>query len=318
MKQMAMMRALKRPARLAKGGYALPQISDDSVVGAYGMAARSNPYDTQVDTNLPAPNVDAPNFQAPPAGAPAPSKWAGIGQKIGQVGESLAPFASNIANAFQKPPLPAIPTYDNSVTFNKPSFNNERSEVSREINGTNANMFRNLDANTAARVSLSNQGEKLNRLSAINEREKNLDTEIDNRQTTFNAGIQNHNNQLTNQYNDQLVERSIAQQRTQSENIANAGDKYVGIQNEKRKAQVDLDKTRTMADLFSASGVERRIRMRLKANGTKDPEGKDYKDLEGYKLGGIIAGPSPSKAFNRALRPKPNTSYRQLLTAKPQ
>lgn len=321
MNKVAMMKRLTRPARMAGGGYTLPRISDDSVVGAYGQIARSNPMDTQPDTsNYQTPDVSGPNFnQAPPVQPAGPSKWAKLGSQVANVGESLAPFASNIMNAFQKPPMPALPTYDSSVTLTAPRYDAERNEVSREINGTNATLFRNLDANTAAKVALSNQGTKLDRLSSINERESNARADTSNRQALVNSGIQTRNNDKTDVYNSQLVERSIAQGRTQSENIANAGDKYVGIQNEKRKAKVDIEKTKTMAELFRNSGVGARLRQNMKDDGIDDPTGQDYADLKKKRNGGAISmGPSTTHSFNRALRPRAQSSYRQLLTAKPQ
>lgn len=305
MNKMAMMHRLTQPARMATGGgmYRLPALEDDNVAPAVNATPP-----------VAGMNLDFSGAPQSPAGR-QPFNWKGLGQKIAGVGESLAPFASNIANAFQKPPMPALPTYDNSVTLTAPHYDAERSEVSREINGTNANLFRNLDANTAARLSLSNQGTKLDRLSGINERENNQRSEISNRQALINSGIQSRNNDKTDVYNTQLVERSIAQERTQSENIANAGDKYVGIQNEKRKAKVDLDKTRTMAEIFRNSGVGTRLRQQLMEDGVVDPQGQDYADLKKKRMGGVMSGKS---GFNRALRPKATASYRQLLTAKPQ
>lgn len=305
------MRRLTMPARMATGGkmYRLPSVQDDDVAPDVNATTPGSPM-----------NLDfsgAPTYNASPAASGQPSKWATIGQKVANVGESLAPFASNIMNAFQKPPMPALPTYDNSVTLTAPNYNNERNQVSREINGTNANLYRNLDANTAARLSQNNLGVKLNQLSAINEKENNQRAETSNRQALVNSGIQNRNNDKTDVYNQQLVERSIAQGRTQSENIANAGDKYVGIQNEKRKAKVDLEKTKTMAELFRNSGVGSRLRQQLMEDGVNDPTGQDYSDLKKDKkaAGGVIG---PRSGFYRALRARPSASYRQLLTAKPQ
>lgn len=323
MNKISMMRKLVQPARMAAGGYSLPRISPDSVAAVYGQVASSNPNDIEPDTsNFTPPSVTGPQFNlAPPAATKTRGpNWGAISGRVAQVGEALAPFASNIANAFQKPPMPAQPTYDNSVTLTAPRYDNERNTVSREINGTNASLYRNLDANTAARLTQNNLGVKLNQLSSINERENNARAETSNRQALVNSGIQSRNNDKTDAYNRDLVERSIAQERTQSENIANAGDKYVGIQNEKRKAKVDLEKTKTMAELFRNSGVGTRLRQQLMEDGVTDPTGQDYADLKKKRNGGVlnVQGASTARQFNRQLRPRPNTSYRQLLTAKPQ
>lgn len=224
------------------------------------------------------------------SGAPqAPVGTNGALSAAGAISKSLAPFASNIVNAFRTPPQPSVPHLDNFVTLQAPSYNNDRAEVSREINGTNAAVDRTVDGNTGARIRLFNQGQKLEKLSAVNQAEHNAQTGLVNEQGKINAGISARNNEKLDIYGNQQVERKIAQQREQSANISNFSDKVVGIQNENAKRQVDLDKTRVMSTIFTKSGVGDRERKMLKELNVPDPLGKNYEDIK-MKMGGYMAG----------------------------
>lgn len=227
------------------------------------------------------------------SGAPQAPKQSvtSFSSSISAVSRSLAPFASNMVNALRTPPKPAVPHLDNFVTLQAPSYNNDRAEVSREINGTNAAIDRTVDGNTGAKIRLFNQGQKLERLSAINQSEHNTQVGLIGEQGKINAGISARNNEKLDIYGNQQVERQVAQQREQSANVANFSDKVVGIQNEEEKRRVDLEKTKVMSTLFSRSGVGDRERKILKEIGVPDPLGKSYSDLEEIKRnGGYMAG----------------------------
>lgn len=233
---------------------------------------------------------------------------------VSSITDSIAPFASNIVNGLRTPPQPHSPQLDNMVTLRAPSFDNDRAEVSREINSTNASVDRTVDGQTAAKIKLFNQGTKLEKLSSINQTDHNSQLQTSNDQARINSGIQSRNTERLNQYGDQQVERKIAGQREQSANLSNFSDKYVGIQNEKRKAQVDLDKTKTMATLFTKSGVVDRERKMLMDAGVPDPTGKNYEDIKVYggkiktmALGGNVV----PRSFYKGVNPRSQT-FRSL------
>lgn len=206
--------------------------------------------------------------------------WKGIMGKISSTGKALAPFASNIANAFRKPPMPIVPQMNNYTALSKVNMDNERNRVGREVEASSAMTDRNLDGNTAAKVRMSNLGTKLNALSGIAEQERNANTGIANQQAQMDMQTDYINKERMNGYNDSLVERNIAQQNQQSANLANAADKYIAINNEKQKAAVDLQKTQTLGLAFANSGVDNALRQKAKAQGLPDPYGKNYEGMD--------------------------------------
>src|ERR1700761_1518610 len=207
-------------------------------------------------------------------------------QPVSSMAKSLVPYASNIANSFRTPPQPHSPQLDSLVSLHSPSFNAQRNEVESDINSSNAAISRTVDGNTGAKIRLFNEGQKFQRLSQVNQEDHNMQLQTQNEQARLNSEISSRNTDRQNQFGDEQVERQIAEQRERSANLSNAVDKYVGIQNEQRKAQVDLDKTKTLSTLFTTSGVERRERQMLKDQGVPDPEGKNYSDLYEKKYGG--------------------------------
>lgn len=216
------------------------------------------------------------------SGAPRPEP----GTNWGAIAGNVAPYISNIANEFRRPPQPMAPHLDNMVTIGSPNYNNDRAEASREIEGNSVIAGRNVDGNTAARIRLFNQGQKLEKLSSINQQDNNMKLQARNDQARINASISGRNNDKLDNYDNQQVERGVAIQREQSANLSNATDKFVSINNEQQKRQVDLDKTRTMATLFSRSGVGDRERKALRDSGVPDPLGKNYADIK--RNGGIM------------------------------
>lgn len=221
--------------------------------------------------------------------------WKTISGKAISTAQSLAPFASNIVNAFRKPPMPAVPKMNSYTNLTKINLDDERSRISRGVSNADVSADRNLPSNTAAAIKAVNLGTKISAMSSIAEKEANANAQISNQQAQMDMQTQFLNNRNTDQYNDALVERNVAQQREQSQNIANAADKYVAIQNEKNKEQVDLQKTQMLSHIFDNSQVLSRVRAKAKAAGEPDPLGRNYEDLAGtntgkpiFKMGGRI------------------------------
>jgi hypothetical protein len=231
------------------------------------------------------------------------SRFNSVLSGFGKSMDGLVPFASNIVNSMRTPPQPPVPTSDNYVTLRTPSFANDRAMVARESNADAENAARGVDGQTGARIRMYALAKKLDALGSVNQAEHNAQITASNEQARINSGISMRNNEKLDQYHRDQVERQIALQRERSANLANASDKYIGIQNEKRKAQVDLDKTRTMASLFKASGVDKRSRTILRDMGVPDPDGHDYDDLEKKAMGGSV----PRRAFYRNLQSRAQT-----------
>jgi|SRR6187551_1278 len=201
-------------------------------------------------------------------------------QKASAIGKSFAPYASNIINAFRKPPMPALPIADSAPVLRNVNLDSDRVQVEREINSANTAAERGLAANQATAVRQFNMGQKLNELGKINERERNTNIQINNQGSIMAAQTAASNNAKTEDYNQSMVERNVAQQRERAANVANAADKYVLIQNEMRKADTDTKKAQILSGLYAKSGVMDRQRKLWKAQGLEDPLGKGYKDLK--------------------------------------
>lgn len=193
--------------------------------------------------------------------------------------DAAAPYASNIINSFRRPPMPASPTLNPQVTLSQVHMDNARNDVQRNISAAGVDADRTVDGNTAAAIKRFDLGTKLDKLSAINESEANTNAGIRNQQAQINAGITEGNNRKLDDYNTSKVERSVAQQREQSMNVANAGEKMMEIKNEKEKTRVDQEKTKVMSTMFAHSGVYNRLRAQWKKMGLEDPEQNKYSDL---------------------------------------
>jgi hypothetical protein len=222
--------------------------------------------------------------------------WQGVLGKAQSVGNTVAPFISNIANAFRKPPKPALPYLNSFTNLNKVNFDDERNRVSRAVSSADASVDRNLPSNAGAAVKAANLGTKLNQLSSINEKEANINTQIGNQQAEMDLRTQYVNNEKRDEYNDLMVQSNVAQQREQSQNLSNAADKYVSIRNENDKRKIDLSKTQTMLHAFDGSGVDKALRYKMFLNNEVDPTGQDFADVKDgvkrkqvFKTGGRIS-----------------------------
>lgn len=216
----------------------------------------------------------------PPTGIRVPRTPVDIVGTVNKAANAIAPFASNIVNAFRKPPMPKRGMNDSYTALQKVDLSNERNAVSNTIAASNRATERNVDSNTAEAVKAFNRGEEFSRLSAINERETNTNIGISNAQGQMDAAVSAANVTKENKYRDELVARDVAHQREQSANWANAGDKLMMIRNEKSKERTELAKANVLAKgLYGQSGVLDRARRRMQQSGEPDPLGKDYKDL---------------------------------------
>ena len=185
--------------------------------------------------------------------------------------KDLIPFASNMLNAFRKPPMPKRPGTLSPVTLGKVSYANERTEADRLVRGADLGAERGLDGNTAASVRAGNLSQKFRMYSDSYARENNENTDITNKQTMINAGIDEKNTRGNDFYNQQVVERRIAQQGQQSANVANAADKYISIQNEQAKRDLEAKNFAITSKVFENSGVLKRLMGKLQAEGIDDP-----------------------------------------------
>ncbi len=202
----------------------------------------------------------------PVVDSPATKSVDGLG-----VLKDLAPFASNMANAFRKPPKPPRPGALKPVTLSKMELSNERTEADRLIRGADLGAERGLDGNTAASVRAGNLSQKFRMYSDSYSRENNANTDITNKQALINSSIEEKNVRSNDYYNQQVTESKIAQQNQQSANLANAADKFTAIQNEKGKRDLEAKNFAITSKVFENSGVLKRLMKKLSDEGIEDP-----------------------------------------------
>jgi hypothetical protein len=202
--------------------------------------------------------------------------------QVGNVAGSIAPFASNIVNAFRRPPAPRTPIMDSPAALRRVDYSNRRYFTNRELSAADVAADRSLPANTAQAVRQYNMGVRLNELGKISDAETQQNIQIDNQQAMMNAQVQAANNQKWEDYYQTMNEREVARQREQSANLANAADKFVAIQTEKRKAKTDVEKAQVLSSLYRNSGVLNRQRKYWKDQGIADPLGMEYRDIKMY------------------------------------
>ena len=160
--------------------------------------------------------------------------------------EKMAPYASNIINSFRRPPTVKYPHLDDELSAKHVNMDNDRAMVERGIRGSNTAADNNLSENTAAAVKMSNMASRFTQLSAVNSTERNMNTSIDSDMQKTNAQIRAGNNMKLDGYDNANVERGIAIQNNASANVANASDKYIGIQNEQARNDLELKKYEIM------------------------------------------------------------------------
>jgi hypothetical protein len=269
------------PQQITLGG---PQLDPTKTVN-------SNQYSWNSDIGKTAPGTSVPKQSL------ASRVFSKANQdKMGEIVDKAAPFMSNIVNAFRKPPMPKRGTPNPYVNLQKINLQEERNAVERGTGVANKATERNVDANTAEAIKQFNKGTEFERLSQINDKERQANTGIANQQAVMDVQTTASNNDKTDDFNQALAEREVASQREQSANFANAGDKLVAIKNEKEKGRVEMEKAKVLRSVYGKSGVLKRdnaIGQQWKKDGIPDPFGEDYKwldktDTKAY--GGVLRG----------------------------
>lgn len=216
-----------------------------------------------------------PQDNADPAAAVAGSSvnWKGIAAGAGKLSDAVMPYASNIVNAFRRPPMPPDPQLINPVTLSKIRLDSSRNQVRNAARAQDINADRSLDEQSAAAVRSSNLSKTLNQEGQISEQEAFLNARQRAESAGMNLNVDSMNTAAVNNQANEKVQRRIAIDREQSQNFANASDKYISMGNERAKANLDLKKLNTLSQMWKESGVYDRMMKRIKKGGNEDPTG---------------------------------------------
>jgi hypothetical protein len=162
---------------------------------------------------------------------------------------SGVPYLSNVLNSFRQPAAVPSPIYENQIQLERQNMDNDRNEVRRGMNTTFRSLDNSMDAQTAGLLKLGALGQSVNQLSAINQNERNTNIGIANQEATINRQVASSNANRQATFNAEQAARKNAMTSAQSENIANAVGKYMGMQDQKNaynmenfKAQLEFGK----------------------------------------------------------------------------
>lgn len=167
------------------------------------------------------------------------------GRKASEVIDTLAPFASNIVNAFRRLPNPPAPSSQRELSPALINLDASRAEAVRARRSADKMIERNLASGTAIAASkAANLSQQVREYNAINQNEANANAQIKNQFQALNAQIRAENQNRRDTYNQQLVEKELKQQQLSAENIADVANKIQLIKRDKRL--FDLEDTRLL------------------------------------------------------------------------
>jgi hypothetical protein len=162
---------------------------------------------------------------------------------------SGVPYLSNVLNSFRQPAAVPSPIYENQIQLERQNMDNDRNEVRRGMNTTFRSLDNSMDAQTAGLLKLGALGQSVNQLSSINQNERNTNIGIANQEATINRQVASSNANRQATFNAEQAARKNAMTSAQSENVANAVGKYMGMQDQKNaynmenfKAQLEFGK----------------------------------------------------------------------------
>lgn len=206
-------------------------------------------------------------------GSGNPFNWQKVFDAAGNAASGMKPYLSNITNAMRKPPFPSLPGTISPVVLPKVSLDNSRNQIERSTRSADLTADKSLDEQTAAAVRNANLGTKIQGTNQVNQQEAAINAQQGAEAAQLNSNIDAMNTGTMNNYRDSLTSRQIAQQREQSANVANATDKSIAIDNEKRKGELDLKKLQVLSEVWKQSGVYDRMMAKMKKEGNTDPTG---------------------------------------------
>lgn len=221
-------------------------------------AARTNPTQPWIAPMNPEYTARTPLAKQPMESAPytlgytASEKQSSNSQPAMKTRKKLdmadtVPYLSNLYNMSQQPAAVPRPVFDSPTQLQRVSMDNDRYEVNKDYRNLKLNADQNLDANTAAYYKLAGKAGKFQRMSAVNQAERNQNLEIANKETMLNMDVANRNNDKMYQTRALEAERENVMSSQRMGNLANMTDKYMAQQSE--QAKNDLEKKRIQFQL---------------------------------------------------------------------
>ena len=207
-------------------------------------------------------------------------KYAGGGWLDAAV--DVAPYVSNIYNASKRLPAPPTPVYENPISANLVNFVADRVDLDRDLLGLN----RGVDQSTANpglsnALRVSNLGKFLEAKNRLAQTQGNLNADINNQTARFNSNLLGRNVERMNDYRNNLFGQKVNQRRLDSENLANATDKFQMQVRDKNQMNLEADKLEILKRKYRDTGVLDRNLLDLLM--------KNQEDLKTGKYGGNLS-----------------------------
>lgn len=140
--------------------------------------------------------------------------------------ESVAPYASNLVNAFRKLPATPEPIMDAKVSPRYQDYSASRAEATRAVRSANKSAAQQLASSTATTATrAANLVSGIRAVNEVNQAENNVNANIALQTSRENAQIDRNNNSKLEYKAAQDVSRSLKQQELNAENLANFTDK---------------------------------------------------------------------------------------------
>jgi hypothetical protein len=263
---------------------------------AGGDPSTDNPYGVQPTATASDPanmfGSVANNMQFTPPPVDSTTNWSKVFGQAMTGASKVVPYASNIANSFRTPPLPPAPQTVNPVVLSRIDLSNARNNISRSVRGQDLNADRALNPQAAAAVRNANLAKEIEGTSQVSEQEAFLNSRQKAEQAGMNLNVDTMNATARHQADEQMMERTMAQQREQSQNLSNASDKFVQQQDQHAKEQLDLQKIGILSQMWKSSGVYDRMIKKMKDQGI-DTSGIDNSQIETHAYGGRTGANAP-------------------------
>lgn len=206
----------------------------------------------------------------------------------------VVPFISNVANSFRRlpnPPKPIMENYFNPALIN---LDNARNDVRRSQLNTNSGLNYRL-GNSAVAQALRGQNlaTTVNSMNDISAQEANSNSNIINNNNYLNSYVGYRNTERKNQYNQDIISKTVNQQRIDSGILANASDKYQFMRKDKNLMNLENRKLDILPEFYKDTGVYNR-------NLLDEAEKEKYGNL---KYGGNVNfNPKNPKHFSRWIK----------------
>ena len=155
---------------------------------------------------------------------------------------SIAPYISNLYNATVKPGKVPMPIMNNAPKYDLVNYDSDRNAVSKDYRASMQNADLTLDPQSSVAAKMMAKAAKFQQLSAINQAERNANTDIRNKQTEANVATAASNNAKLDLYRQQNLERDNWIKSFKSANLANAADRFVQMKNVQDQNDLEREK----------------------------------------------------------------------------